>query len=80
LKNNENLSLEKIALAWHLINRYEAAFTGHELGVIPDEEWEVWKKRLAKDLKISFLVDVWKQDLSSWDYNRKFKQLVDSLL
>jgi len=80
IKNNKDLSVEKIALAWHLLNRYETAFTGHELGVIPDDEWEVWKKRMAKDIKNPFVLEVWKQDLTSWDYNKKFKQLIDSFM
>lgn len=80
IKHSENLTVEKIALAWHMLNRYETAFTGHELGVISDEEWEVWKKRMAKDIKNPFVLEVWKEDLTSWDYNKKFKQLIDSMM
>jgi hypothetical protein len=80
LKKNKSLSVEKVALAWHMLNRYEAAFTGYKLGVIPRSEWEVWKKRMETDVRLPFLHKVWKQDLTAWSYNIEFKHLVDNLL
>jgi hypothetical protein len=80
LKEDKSLSVEKIALAWHMLNRYEAAFTGYKLGVISESEWEIWKKRMETDINLPFLRKVWKQDLTTWAYNIEFKQMVDNLL
>lgn len=78
LKNGR--SLEKTALAWLIINRYEAAFVGHLLGAMPDEEWYIWTKRLQRDFKISFIREVWIQDIGFFDYNQKFKDFVNDLI
>ena len=48
LEANQDLSIEKIGLAWLILNRYEAALVGYQLGVIPEGEWAVWTARLAQ--------------------------------
>jgi hypothetical protein len=80
LEGNEGLSIEKIGLAWLILNRYEAALVGYQLGVIPRREWDVWTARLEQDLQIPFIRDVWDQDVSNFDYTPGFKNLVNSLL
>jgi hypothetical protein len=80
LEVNEGLSIEKIGLAWLILNRYEAALVGYQLGVIPQREWDVWTARLEQDLQIPFIRDVWDQDVSNFDYTPGFKKLVNSLL
>ena len=80
LNQSQGMSVEQIGLAWLIINRYEAAFVGYELGVIPDVEWKVWKKRLEKDLKIPFIRNVWRNDVGNFEYNKKFKDLIEDLL
>lgn len=74
------LSVEKIGLAWLIINRFEAAFVGHELGIISDDEWKVWTKRLKKDLQIPFIREVWRSDVGNFEYNTRFKDLINELL
>jgi hypothetical protein len=80
LEVNKGLSIEKIGLAWLILNRYEAALVGYQLGVIPQREWDVWTARLEQDLQIPFIRDVWDQDVSNFDYTPGFKKLVNSLL
>lgn len=80
MKEYPGLSMEKIALAWHMLNRYESAYIGHKLDVIPDAEWNVWIKRMELDINTDFLREVWRQDIRSWDYDDEFKQLVNRLL
>lgn len=80
LTENSNLSMEKIGLAWLVINRYEAAFVGNQLGVLPEGEWEVWKDRLKKDAQLSFVRDVWKDDVSFFAYNQGFRRLMNDLV
>jgi hypothetical protein len=80
LEVNEGLSIEKIGLAWLILNRYEAALVGYQPGVIPQREWDVWTARLEQDLQIPFIRDVWDQDVSNFDYTPGFKNLVNSLL
>jgi hypothetical protein len=36
LEADQELSIEKIGLAWLILNRYEAALVGYQLGVIPE--------------------------------------------
>lgn len=72
--------MEKISLAWLIINRYEAAFVGHDLGIISDDEWRVWTKRLRKDLQIPFIREVWRSDVGNFEYNARFVHLVNELL
>jgi hypothetical protein len=74
------LGLDKIGLAWLIINRYEAAFVGHQLGVLPSGAWDIWKERLSKDLSLPFLRDVWLNDLKNSRYNTEFARLMDDLL
>jgi hypothetical protein len=80
MKEYPGLSMEKIALAWHMLNRYESAYIGHKLEVIPEAEWIVWVKRMELDINTDFLREVWRQDLQSWDYDEEFKQLINKLL
>ena len=80
LDTHAGLSIEKIGLAWLIINRYEAALVGHELGVIPDKEWAIWTRRLGQDLQIPFIRDVWMHDISNFDYTDSFKNLMSGLL
>jgi hypothetical protein len=80
LDTNQDLSIEKIGLAWLILNRYEAALVGYQLGVIPEGEWRVWTARLEQDLQIPFIRDVWDQDVSNFDYTKGFKDLVNRLL
>ncbi len=80
MKGDKELTVEKIALAWHLLNRNEAAFIGYKLGVISKADWEVWVNRMRQDIRIPFLRKVWRQDLDTWDYDNEFKQLLDDLL
>ena len=54
LEASQDLSIEKIGLAWLILNRYEAALVGYQLGVIPEGEWAVWTTRLEQDLQIPF--------------------------
>ncbi|HET7519011.1 MAG TPA: hypothetical protein VFN05_15250 [Actinomycetes bacterium] len=42
LEGSQDLSIEKIGLAWLILDRYEAALVGYQLGVIPEAEWAVW--------------------------------------
>ena len=35
MNRNDGMSLDKIGLAWLIIYLYEAAFVGHELGLLP---------------------------------------------
>ncbi|MEL6166221.1 MAG: hypothetical protein AAFR37_21575, partial [Cyanobacteria bacterium J06628_3] len=76
----KGLSIEKTALAWLIINRYEAAFVGHMLGAVSDEEWSVWEERLKQDFNISFVREVWIRDINCFDYNQKFKDFVIKLI
>lgn len=76
----QQLSIEKIGLAWLIINRYEAAFVGHQLGMVPEEEWQVWERRLRKDLQIPFVRDVWVHDVKNYDYNPKYKEIVTRMI
>jgi hypothetical protein len=80
LQQDEDLSVEKVGLAWLIINLYEAAFVGHQLGAMPEEEWDVWEKRLRKDMQLPFIRNVWVQNISNFDYNKKFKELFNDLL
>lgn len=80
LAANRDLSMEKIGLAWLVINRYEAAFVGNQLGVLPEGEWEIWKNRLEKDMRMAFVRDVWRGDVKNFDYNRGFSDLMNSLV
>lgn len=75
-----NLSAEKVAIAWMILNRYEASFIGNEMQALPEGEWEVWKNRLRSDLKIDFVRQVWLNDIGSFAYNSKFRNLVATLL
>jgi hypothetical protein len=80
LEGSQDLSIEKIGLAWLILNRYEAALVGCQLGVIPEAEWAVWTARLEQDFQIPFIRDVWDQDVSNFDYTNGFKELVNRLL
>jgi hypothetical protein len=80
LEADQDLSIEKIGLAWLILNRYEAALVGYQLGVIPEGEWAVWTARLEQDLQIPFIRAVWDQDVSNFDYTTGFKELVNRLL
>lgn len=80
LAGNKDLSIEKIGLAWMVINRYEAAFVGNQLGVLPKGEWEVWKNRLQNDMRLAFVRDVWKDDVKNFAYNRGFLELMNDLV
>lgn len=80
LAANQNLSIEKIGLAWLVINRYEAAFVGNQLGVLPEGEWEIWKDRLKNDVRLAFVRDVWRDDVRTFAYNRGFLDLMNDLV
>lgn len=80
LKSRPGLTVEKVALAWMIINRYEAAMMGYKLGIIPERDWQVWIRRLSKDMRLPFIRDVWICDIQNFDYDPEFKQLVNSLL
>ncbi|HEX3531842.1 MAG TPA: hypothetical protein VH988_32695 [Thermoanaerobaculia bacterium] len=75
----KGLTTEKVGLAWLIINRYEAAYMGEQLGVLPDGEWQVWKERLRNDLRLKFVRDVWENDVRSFDYNRGFAKLMNEV-
>jgi len=72
--------MTEIAFAWLVINRYESAFVGKKLGVIPDDEWEIWENRIRKDFEHEVVLAVWKRDLDGFDYSRGFKDLVNDIL
>jgi hypothetical protein len=80
LEQGEQISIEKIGIAWLIINRYEAAFVGHQLRMIPEEEWEVWKRRLKKDFQIPFVREIWVHDIRNFDYNKGFKEMVNQMI
>jgi hypothetical protein len=77
---NQNLSMEKIGLAWLVINRYEAAFVGDQLGVLPEGEWKIWENRLRNDVRLPFVRDVWRDDVKNFAYNRGFRDLMNDLI
>jgi hypothetical protein len=80
LRRNPELSVEKIALAWLLLNRYEAAYVGRRHGVISEREWGVWTRRLKLDLQIGFIHKVWMQDINNFDYDSGFVRLIEDLV
>lgn len=80
VQQDPRLAIDKIGLAWIIINRYEAAFVGHQLGVLPAGEWDVWRERLIKDLSLPFVRDVWVNDVKNFKYNAKFTQLMDDII
>jgi hypothetical protein len=71
-----DLSIEQVALAWHMINRYEAAYVGYRHGIVPASEWTVWQRRLEGDLRLPFIRAVWSYDISNFAYSQGFVDLV----
>ncbi|MEV4363139.1 hypothetical protein [Nonomuraea sp. NPDC049625] len=80
VRRNPEISVQNIALAWSIFNRYEAAHAGYRLGVIKDDDWEIWLRRIRKDLKIPFIRTVWLQDMQNFDYRKDFRDLINDLL
>ena len=76
----ERFSMSEIGFAWLLINRYESAYVGHRLGVIPPDEWDVWKNRMRKGLGHKVVKEIWKSDLEGFDYARDFRKVVNNVL
>jgi hypothetical protein len=68
----ENLSIGKLALAWHHFNRYEAAFEGFRQGILPDGQWDLWRRRVALDLKAPFLREAWHVESANYAYDPGF--------
>jgi hypothetical protein len=80
LRDNEDLTIESIALSWHMLNRYEAAYVGFRHGIVAATEWAVWRQRLDLDLQLPFLQKVWLQEVKSFAYDPGFVVLVSELM
>jgi hypothetical protein len=80
LRANEDLSIESIALGWHMLNRYEAAFVGYRQGIVPVTEWAVWRQRLQLDMRLPFMRKIWLQEVKNFAYDPGFIALVSELM
>jgi hypothetical protein len=80
LRDNEDLSIESIALGWHMLNRYEAAFVGYRQGIVPVTEWAVWRQRLQLDMRLPFMRKIWFQEVKNFAYDPGFIALVSELI
>jgi hypothetical protein len=73
-----DLSIEHVALAWHMLNRYEAAYIGYRHGIVSQYEWTVWQRRLEVDLQLPFIRTVWKSDIQNFAYSAGFVEVVNA--
>jgi hypothetical protein len=80
LRDNEDLSIQSIALGWHMLNRYEAAYVGYRQGILPPTEWVVWRRRLELDMQLPFLRKIWLQEEKSFAYDPGFAAIVSELV
>jgi hypothetical protein len=72
IEAEESLSIARLALAWHHFNRYEAAFMGFRQGILPDNQWSLWRRRLELDMQAPFLQAAWRVERANYAYDPEF--------